>query len=763
MSTIGALGQNHTFTVSDDIGMTHLGCPHTGGTEPITLSPDHRFVAIYGERGSVSDDILEDQLRIYDVNQLRQFVNDSQEVDVPSPLWTIHEATNKDGNNGCLMSRIRWSSNSRDIAFVLRNQTGHAQLLLANLDRRKTFSLSPANRNVTGFEIRDREHYAFTLASAYSQEGAGQGEPPASVVKPGQAGLQVAFSDEVQRNGDRSELWVGKNGISAPLVDPKTGRRIILYWEGAANLALSPDGMSLVTALPVEDIPKAWEQQFPPPYPEFGTPIKAGRQDLTVSIGTFYVSEYASISLKSGIVIPLFDAPTAERAGWWANFASPAWSDDSSAMILPGAFPPDQDGPSRRPCVVVRYMSSPKSLECVLPLKRDLANGMEAGYERIMNVTFASGTDSEIIITYRHMGPGSHDAGLRFKTFLRVAPQRWTLKSDDSKESSTAGVVLEVNMSFKDPPTVVATDTASGRSRVIWDPNPQFRNFDLSEPIPYQWKDNAGLEWNAILYKPSGYVTGKRYPLVIETHGFDESIFDPSGGFPTAFAARELASAGIMVLHIRDCPGRDSAMEGPCNVRGYESGVAQLTKEGMIDPSRVGITGFSRTVIYVMEALTTSNLHFAAASITDGVNLGYLQHILHDGATAWTNQDYSMIGSPPIGAGLSNWIMHSPEFNLDKVSTPLRIVSRKDGSSILYMWEPYALLREMNKPVEFVVLNTTEHVLTNPAVRLAAQGGNLDWYRFWLQGYEDKDPLKQDQYRRWEAMRNNKLAVFDAK
>lgn len=69
------------------------------------------------------------------------------------------------------------------------------------------------------------------------------------------------------------------------------------------------------------------------------------------------------------------------------------------------------------------------------------------------------------------------------------------------------------------------------------------------------------------------------------------------------------------------------------------------------------------------------------------------------------------------------------------------------------MWEPYALLREMHKPVEFVRLDTNEHVMTNPAVRLAAQGGNVDWFRFWLQGYEDPESTKLDQYKRWEALR----------
>jgi len=29
----------------------------------------------------------------------------------------------------------------------------------------------------------------------------------------------------------------------------------------------------------------------------------------------------------------------------------------------------------------------------------------------------------------------------------------------------------------------------------------------------------------------------------------------------------------------------------------------------------------------------------------------------------------------------------------------------------------------------------------------------MDWFRFWLQGYEDPDPAKAEQYKRWGELR----------
>jgi hypothetical protein len=69
------------------------------------------------------------------------------------------------------------------------------------------------------------------------------------------------------------------------------------------------------------------------------------------------------------------------------------------------------------------------------------------------------------------------------------------------------------------------------------------------------------------------------------------------------------------------------------------------------------------------------------------------------------------------------------------------------------MWQPYAGLRYLQKPVDLTILNTYEHVLTNPAVRMASQGESVDWFRFWLKDEEDPDPAKAEQYKRWRELR----------
>lgn len=760
LSVLGnGFAQRRPFTVEDDIGLAHFGDLYSGVGQSLAVSPDHSRMAAFVEYGSIQDNRLHDELRIYDMGELRKFLDDKPSQSPPSPIWTLQEATNSNGNNGTLISNLRWLDDSSGVAFLLRNGSGLRQLMLADIRQRSVIPLTAEARSVSSFEIRDRNHYVFTLLSeGESSHTVSMGA--AETAAEGQTVFDLAFPEEMKRNAvDRNELWAAVGGEPFPVVAQKSGRTIVVYPEGVSSLALSPDGESLVAILPVENIPGEWEEKYPPSYDGFDSLIKTGHQDLSAPDGVFYVSQFVLVGLRSGTTEPLTDAPTAVRAGWWANRAVPAWSDDGKFITLPGTFVPQQTGPRARPCIAIREASRPGSLACLEPLKRNLAMGFEAGYEQITSASFAPGKNNIVIVKYQDAGASQKGQRL----FSRDQSGSWKLIHEDQNVAlPTFDFTVAVSMNFEDPPKLVATDTRSGRSRAVWDPNPQLKDLELGETSLYHWKDDTGREWNAILYEPVGYKSNTRYPLVIQNHGFSEARFSPSGGFPSAFVAQELAAAGIMVLHVRDCDGRGSLMEGSCNVKGYESAVAELSKEGHVDPERVGIVGFSRTVFYVMEALTTSELHFKAASITDGINVGYFQYVLSSGLEPdpWTEEYRALIGGSPIGQGLKLWMKNSPEFNLDKVHTPLRIVVRgREGS--FDMWEPYGLLREMHKPAEYVILNTDEHVLTEPIVRLAAQEGNLDWFRFWLQGYEDPNPAKAEQYKRWEHLRE--LRDADAK
>jgi hypothetical protein len=89
---------------------------------------------------------------------------------------------------------------------------------------------------------------------------------------------------------------------------------------------------------------------------------------------------------------------------------------------------------------------------------------------------------------------------------------------------------------------------------------------------------------------------------------------------------------------------------------------------------------------------------------------------------------------------------------MDKVQTPLLLL-QPGPVSVFADWEPYAALRYLKKPVDLIMLQSGTHVMTNPTQRLASETINVDWFRFWLQDYEDPAPEKAEQYKRWRELR----------
>ena len=133
--------------------------------------------------------------------------------------------------------------------------------------------------------------------------------------------------------------------------------------------------------------------------------------------------------------------------------------------------------------------------------------------------------------------------------------------------------------------------------------------------------------------------------------------------------------------------------------------------------------------------------------MADGITGSYFSYIVSP------NQEYEGLnGAKPFGEGLSLWLKNSPGFNLDKIDTPVRIEAYSAGS-VLGSWEWYAGLQRLEKPVDFVYLPGAAHILVRPSDRMISQGGTVDWFSFWLQGYEDPDPVKADQYKRWRELR----------
>lgn len=728
------------FTVADEIGLTFF-CSRSGGSSEVHPSPDGHYFAVCTERGILDLNRVEDSLRFYQSQDIKNFLKHSSDSHPPSPVWIVTVSEKE----GPVIVQWRWLADSSGVAFLNRAEGGSQRLTLAN-PRKKTLELLTDDlETVEEFDIHDRQHYVYTAFSRAAARAELRAEQRgAATVGTGRSLDQLLFPDDsdpddseykspFDRHQHTLRAMIGGKSFEVnhdgnPLVPKET--------MGKVYLALSPDGGSVVTTLQVVAVPASWEGLYPPPYASSPYRVRAGQT----------TSQYVRIDLRNGAVQPLTHAPTSNDGGWFIS-VGPSWSPDGQALLLPGTFL-SSSIPSR-PCVAVLELFTNTS-SCVEALNGPTEAGWPKGSHTIQSVTFA-GDRRHVIVVAKSRSDSSRSS----REYVRRADSKWEV-ADSLTEQAAVGsgeIGLTVNQSVNDSPKLVATN--GNISRVIFDPNPQLKNVELGSVSTYTWSDKDGRLWKGGLYQPINYDPKQRYPVVIQTHGFNESEFVPSGVFPTAFAAREMAAMGIAVLQVREPCAVATPTEGSCAVSGYEAAVNKLVSEGLADPERVGIIGFSRTCFYVLEALTASSVHFKAASITDGQMMTYLQYVETIG---FNNSDIprqfdAVMGAQPFGSGLQAWIERSPGFNLDKVKAPLLVVGEGRRSLLFFMWEPYATLRYLHRAVELIMLNTNEHVLTNPSVRLASQGGSVDWFRFWLQNYEDPNRLKVEQYARWRELR----------
>jgi len=341
----------------------------------------------------------------------------------------------------------------------------------------------------------------------------------------------------------------------------------------------------------------------------------------------------------------------------------------------------------------------------------------------------------------------------------------------EEKTQERAPIAVALEEDVNTPPKLYVSDQKKNRKKLLLDLNPAFRNLRFGKVEVAQWQA-GGVPVVGGLYLPPRFTKGKRYPLVIQTHGFDPNKFSIDGipEWGSAYAARPLAAKGIVVLQAWTFKNRndhdhynDGGKFGTTreqagrnfNVAAYEGAIDLLDNEGLIDRDRVGIVGFSRTVSMVAYILTHSRYRFAAASLVDGVDAGYFQEIAYPDI-AW---DFADIygGAVPFGPGLATWLKECPSFALGNVDAPVRLLALRP-SGILTQWEWYAALVLQKKPVEYDFLpdagDGDNHLLVKPWEREIAQQGLVDWFVFWLKGEEDSDPLKKDEYARWRKLRD---------
>lgn len=280
-------------------------------------------------------------------------------------------------------------------------------------------------------------------------------------------------------------------------------------------------------------------------------------------------------------------------------------------------------------------------------------------------------------------------------------------------------------------------------STTLVDPNPHTASWKLPSVKHITWKALDGTEVGGVLELPADYKKGDKLPLVVGIHGGPtasskaELRYDPHNG-RLYFAAHGYAalypnyrgSTGYGDKFLTDLIGRENDVE----VKDILAGIQHLIKEGIADPDKVGVMGWSNggyltnCLITLKDPPVKIKAASSGAGIVDGISeWGFNDEpaftIVFQKGLPWETPDSYRKASPAYGIG--------------NVTTPTLIhVGGGDercppGHSRML----YRALKDYQKvPTELVVYPNEPHGLTKLSHRKAKMAWDLAWFDKYLKG-----------------------------
>jgi dipeptidyl aminopeptidase/acylaminoacyl peptidase len=699
-------------TITDVVQMTQfVDQSHVSDAGVVQPSPDGDKFVIVVKRGNLQQNTNDYSLLLFDVhNSLHQ--------SRPKQLAEFSSDSSRPG-----IEEIKWLNN-RIISFVGERQGQLPQLYTVDTSTKQLTRLTGYRTGLLNYSMRSDGQVIAFLA-----------EPDTNtLLTNGSLKTGILVSDQTlpdlcsQVRHLHSQLFVlrGAGGLPSKIDIPN-----LLPAQPGLPFSMSPDGRHLVIEAYANTVPEAWRQYDNADLQQLMNENAKGGKDF-YDIGILLL-----IDVVTGRSKPLIDAPIMGQP-------QVAWSPKGNSVVTAGTYLPlSEDGSlglaARKSKMFVAEVDisngkiAPITSRNLKLLRWDARSGL------LMLQEVANGTSVNIagrLVNYKR-----NDSG-----WEEVTAERFGLRN---------GMTVKITQDLNTPPRLAVFDPRMSEQVLEYDPNPQFKNLKFGTVQEITFVSSGGRRITGGLFYPSSYQSGKRYPLVIQTHGWDGRQFWIDGPYSTGFIAQPLTGKQMFVLQLeRELPKLYSAAEGELEMQTYEGAIDYLDRQGLIDRNRVGLIGFSRTDYHVKYTLTHSAYKFAAASTADGFDGGYFQYMTFANASPSYAASFEMAnGAAPFGAGLSMWLQQSPGFTLVNVRTPVRLIAN-GKESIFDEWEWFSGLSRLGKPVEMIYLPEAAHVLIKPAERMIAQGGNVEWFDFWLNGEEDAESINPEQYSRWRTMRD---------
>ena len=278
------------------------------------------------------------------------------------------------------------------------------------------------------------------------------------------------------------------------------------------------------------------------------------------------------------------------------------------------------------------------------------------------------------------------------------------------------------------------------RPRVLTDMTAQVAGWTVGPVELVRWKSADGSEMEGVLHKPADFRAGTRYPLLVVIHGGPTGISRPlMGPGNRSYPIERFLAKGALVLepNYRGSAGYGGSFRA-LNVRNLGvgdmadvmSGVDALVAQGLADPARLGVMGWSQGG-YISAFLATNTDRFKAISVGAGIS-DWTTYYVNTDITPFTRQYLHATpwDDPEVYARTS------PITSIRKAKTPVLIQHGENDKRVPIpnAYELFRGLRDVGVPAKMVVYAGFGHGITKPRSNRAVLQHNLDWFSHYIWG-----------------------------
>jgi dipeptidyl aminopeptidase/acylaminoacyl peptidase len=710
------------WTTTDSVSMTeYTPIPSVADSLRFYPSPDGKYFFLLAYRGDLSGcKCTYRTLYVYETRAVREWLA-SSDAAYPTPFRTLQRSTKRSES---AISVDPWWDGNGAIVFTSRDAKDDIQVFRLDVASGKLRQITN-EKGIKQFSM-DAESGAF-------RDGAG-----------------VFF---------RGYSWVKEP--AAPMIEPaprnSTGDVFVGYPVGTSEGGvISPEGKVWTLPGGLAGIGPAWV-------------APGGARAVMVlndwGPGESFPNRFVMVDIRGQKVTKIADVATRAKVTGMVAFMNVAkrsqalWTSDGSEVIAVNVALPAKDAPDgldKNAAYLAAYEPSTGRWRVLDEIK-----DAKEGDETIKSIGWL--TDGKELLVAREKD-GKPTGGTVYsrqgdKWVGRPVDGTVQLPGPKSGSERLGGLNIFIKQGMNDPQVLMASDGT--REKAMAPPDPALKNVGITRKRPFEFAMPDGSKLTVGLTLPLEFQPGSRLPLVIQNSAFRSDKFLPDGQIPSGLARQALAAQGFAVLDIGGLGGLKTGpmTEGPGFVARIDAVVDALAREGIVDPARVGLVGHSRAGWLTHYAAThPGKIKLVAAEVWDSTTNDYISYLRSMVTSYGLTSDNVTTNGGPFWGNKENWMKHDVRFNADRVEAAMLFVDMIAGSYMARFVKDLAAptiaaLQANRRPFDYLFLNGPGHTIAGAPQRKAAMDLTVDWMNFWIQGREDPDPAKAEQYKRWWRIR----------